>query len=804
MSSPKRRDSLREAVAAKTRQIKSLTGQLAAARAELANLNEELTALDRDATAHNRDSLESRNAALDTAAGRVSLFRSLFRGRADLYALEWKDRRGRTGYSPACDNKFRPGVCNIREVPCGRCGNQSFKPLDEQAVYAHLTGPDVIGLYPLLPDNTCWLLAADFDGKSWDRDVAAFRDACRAEGVPVAIERSRSGNGGHAWIFFSQPVAAIDARRMGSFLITRAISARHTVDFSSYDRLFPNQDSMPKGGFGNLIALPLQHGPRRSGNSMFVDDDLVPFSNQWEYLAGIERMPAAKVEQIAERAHQSGQVLGLGTGTSNRPDNMRRLAGSSPGPRTSGAQLPSSINAVLDSKLRIPKAGLPSPVLSGLKRLAAFQNPEYYKRERMRLSVALTPRVIRCFGETRTHLELPRGCTAAATEFLKECGTKLQVTDRRESGSKIDAKFWGALTPDQAESQRAPANSETGILVAPPGSGKTVVAISLIASRKRNTLVLVNRGHLLDQWVNQLALFLDIEPEAIGRIGGGVRRKTGIIDVAMFQSVVRMGQVSDLIDGYGQVIVDECHHVSAFSYERVLSQVRSRFVAGFTATPRRRDGQDPITRMQMGPIVWESKADHMAAGLDVERKLIVRKTGFEYDGPDPEPPIQTIYGALQSDERRNELITSDIAKALSEGRSPIVLTERHIHLDLLAERLRKLADHVVVLKGGASAGARRKTLASLAGIRDDESRVLLAIGRYIGEGFDDSRLDTLFLTMPISWHGVVVQYTGRLNRPYPGKTELRVYDYADIEVPMLAGMFRRRLPGFRTVGFSPA
>ncbi len=795
MSSTKRREALRSAIAAKSGRITSLTGQLDAARSELADLKKELAALDSGALTGNRDSLGARKAALDTATGRVRLFRSLFRGRSDLYAVRWTDRKGRSGFSPACENKWSPGVCNIREVPCGRCANQAFKSLDEKAVYAHLAGSEVIGLYPLLSDDSCWLLAADFDGENWARDIAAFRGACRSESVPVAIERSRSGNGGHAWVFFSQPVAAIDARRMGSFLITRAISARHSLDFSSYDRLFPNQDSMPKGGFGNLIALPLQHGPRKSGNSVFVDDDFVPFPDQWDYLAGIELVPAEQVERISEIAAQSGQVLGIGTGSSSREGGTRRHSSFSLRPQSPQVQLPSSMDAVLDSVLRIPKAGLPSPVISGLKRLAAFQNPEYYKRERMRLSVALTPRVIRCFGEDRTHLELPRGCAEEASEFLKEHGANLHISDRRESGKHIKAEFLGALMPDQSESLRALAECEYGILVAPPGSGKTVVAISLIASRKRNTLILVNRQHLLDQWVKQLALFLNIEPQAIGRIGGGVRRRTGNIDVAMFQSVFRKGQVSEEIDGYGQVIVDECHHVPAFSFERVLARVRSRFVAGFTATPKRRDGLDSITRMQMGPIVRESKEDHMTAGLDVERKLVVRETGFEYEGSAPEPAIQTYYKALQSDALRNDLIASDVAKALSEGRSPIVLTERREHLDLLAEQLSELAKNVVVLKGGATAGKRRNTLAELAKIPHSESRVLLAIGRYIGEGFDDSRLDTLFLTMPISWRGVVVQYAGRLNRPHPGKTELRIYDYVDTLVPMLAGMFRRRLAG---------
>ncbi len=504
---PSKREALQTAITEKKSLVADLTGQIATARTELARLSQDLATLRKTEIDRGCDSA----VAPGTAAGRIRLFLSLFRGRADLFALEWEARDGRSGYSPACENKFKPGICNIREVPCGSCTNQGFLPMDDKAAYSHLAGPEVVGLYPLLPDNSCWLLAADFDGKNWTRDISAFREACRAEGVPVAIERSRSGNGGHAWIFFDQPVAANHARRMGSYLITQAISARHSVDFASYDRLFPNQDSMPKGGFGNLIALPLQHEPRKYGNSVFVDDDFVAFPDQWKFLAGIERMPAPQVEQIAERALRSGQVLGLGTGQPVPSRDQGRFSVTAAKPDLSGVQLPAQIEAVLDSMLRVSKAGLPSSVLSSLKRLAAFHNPEFYKRERMRLSVARTPRVISCFGESGTHLELPRECTEAASELLKSCGTNLQISDQRDSGQKINVKFWGLLSPAQVDSQRALAGREAGILVAPPGTGKTVVGISLIADRGRNTLVLVHRQYLLDQWVNRIAAFLGID-----------------------------------------------------------------------------------------------------------------------------------------------------------------------------------------------------------------------------------------------------------------------------------------------------
>ncbi len=801
------KQALRDAITRKAEEVRALERQRDAAERKLRRLESEFKALEAPRPSFRFDSSGSESPVPTTAAEKIALFRSLFRGRDDVFPRLWKNTRtGRTGYAPTCGNEWVRGICEKPRIRCGECPNQAFLAVCDRVIRDHLQGGHVIGVYPLLPDETCWFLAADFDKQDWTADIAAFRDACNSAGLPVAVERSRSGDGAHAWFFFDAPVPAATARRMGCFLITQAMSRRHSLDMSSYDRLFPSQDTLPRGGFGNLIALPLQREPRARGNTVFVDGDFRPFPDQWAYLARMPRIPASTVEQVAAEAQRRGQVVGVrGSGAEEEhataPWKLAPSRRSKPPPRPVGEPLPAQVEATLAQRLFISKAGLSSPVINALRRLAAFQNPEFYKRQGMRLSTALTPRVIACAEDYPRHVALPRGCADDAAALLRSLGTTLEIGDEREAGQAIDHHFRGTLTELQENAVRALLSHDFGVLVTPPGTGKTVAAIKMIVERARSTLVLVHRQPLLDQWVEQLALFLDVDPKAIGRIGGGKRHATGLIDVAMIQSLVRKDEVADLVAGYGHVVVDECHHIPAVSYERVLSEVRARYVTGLTATPRRRDGQHPISEMQLGPARYVADPTSLSTARTGARRLLVRETAFELPGVDSHPPIQRVYRSLAGDDRRNALILDDIIGSLEAGRSPIVLTERTDHLDFLTDRLRGFTKHLVVLRGGATAKKRREALATLGAIPDGEERLVLATGRYIGEGFDDARLDTLFLTMPVSWRGTVVQYTGRLHRSHPGKEEVRIYDYVDRRVPVLARMYERRLAGYRSIGY---
>jgi superfamily II DNA or RNA helicase len=439
--------------------------------------------------------------------------------------------------------------------------------------------------------------------------------------------------------------------------------------------------------------------------------------------------------------------------------------------------------------------------LNRIKRLAAFQNPEFFKKQKMRLSTHNTPRVIACFEELPGHVALPRGCRDALQSLLDEYGIALHLDDKRSVGTPTAFSFHGILSDIQQQTVDELMLHDIGVFVAPPGSGKTVVGAWLAAARNCSTLILVHRKPLLDQWVAQLSRFLDLSPKEIGTIGSGKIKANGILDVAMMQSLISKDKVADLVANYGQIIVDECHHLPAFSFERVLGEVKAKYVVGLTATPYRRDGHQPIIHLQCGPTRFLLNRKQQATDEDFTRRLILRETGFSLSDTDSGITIQEIYPRLTADRKRNHLILGDIKQSLAEGRSPILLTERKDHLKYLAGELRDTVKHLVVLHGGMGVKQRRKVMEHLASIPDDEERLILATGRYIGEGFDDARLDTLFLALPFSWKGMLVQYAGRLHRLHPGKVEVQVYDYVDSSVPMLAKMHEKRMKGFKTMGY---
>jgi len=737
------------------------------------------------------------------AAAKVALFRMLFCGREDVFAIRWQGQGGRSGYAPACRHEWDRALCNKPKVKCAECANRALLPITDEVIRDHLTGRHTIGVYPLLHDETCHFLALDFDKAEWRRDVSAFIDVCAQLGVPVYAEISRSGNGAHVWVFFAQAVPAVQGRRLGTALLTQTTARRHEVGLDSYDRLFPGQDTLPQGGFGNLIALPLQRQPRDGGKSVFVEADFQPASDQWRVLSCVERMTTADVEAALARALGGGDALGERIVHSDDaeapwrlPASGRRLESRIKGP------FPAAISIVSSNLVYVSKEGLPQGMQDRLLRLAAFENPEFYRAQAMRLPTYAKPRLICCGEEIGAYIALPRGCLDDVIELLQDHGIATRIQDERFTGELLNVTFAGALTPAQIDAAEAMLAHDNGVLSAATAFGKTVVGAWLIAARQVNTLVLVHRRQLMDQWRERLATFLDLPPNSIGMIGGGRARPTGAIDVAVIQSLNRKGVVADLVADYGQVIVDECHHLSAFSFEQVMRQVKARYVAGLTATPERRDGHHPIITMQCGPIRHRVDARSQAESRPFDHRVVRKRTAFTMPAADAAIGIQAVYSALAADRGREQLIVADVLAAISAGRSPLVLTERTDHRDRLAATLSESVAHVFVMSGGMGIKKRRAVAEAMAATPSAAPRVVVATGRCVGEGFDDARLDTLFLAMPVAWRGTLQQYAGRLHRVHAGKSDVVIYDYVDDGVPVLARMHQKRLAGYRAMGYT--
>ncbi len=528
-----------------------------------------------------------------SSSQKIDIYIQLFRGRQDIYANRWQNKQGRSGYSVTCHNEWQQGKCNKPKVKCMECTNQAFKTLDQKAIYNHLAGKQTLGLYPLLEDDSCWLLATDFDKSDWQAAVKAYQHACNELEIPCCVERSRSGNGAHIWVFFESPVSAKDARQLGFTLLDKAMEYHAGLSFESYDRLFPNQDILPVGGFGNLIALPLQHSPRQQGNSVFIDENFQPYPDQWGYLTFIKKLTSQQLEAVNGQGEKAVKY-----GADRKPWelNFSRDNGIISG-------CPEKLTFVLANRIYLDINLLPQALLAKLKRIASFSNPVFFKTQALRFSTNGIPRFI-CLAEVENgYLSLPRGCFDEVVALLESNYVEVELDDKRKEGTRLKGlKFKGELRKDQKKAVAAVVKHDTGVLHAPTAFGKTVTAIGLIYRRKVNTLILVHSRQLLDQWKERLSAFLG--GCEVGLTGGGKRKPTEQVDIATYQSLINRkdNSIDPILYEYGQIIIDECHHISAPNYERLLSEVHAKFTLGITATPNRQDGHQPIIFMQAGPI----------------------------------------------------------------------------------------------------------------------------------------------------------------------------------------------------------
>jgi superfamily II DNA or RNA helicase len=725
-----------------------------------------------------------------TPEDKVWFYVDLFRCRSDVYALRWENRRdGRSGWMPAIRGYWRKGM-NRAQAP--------YLPLTPDVIGQHLRGEVHIGLYPLGDDDTCWWVAADFDKEAAMLDALAFMKAARAHKIPAALEVSQSGRGAHVWIFFAQATSAAVARRIATSLLGEAFQLRGSMHLSSYDRLFPSQDIHTGRGMGNLIAAPLNGTRRQHGTTLFLDPaTLEPFEDQWAYLSSIARLSPNEVAALS-----------------------RELPDPEIGHRVRRLQLPTSskivprpaaiIRATFASRITLTANDLGPAMISAVKHAASIRNPEFDARQRARRSTWDTPRFLYSYDETADgDLVLPRGLHSLLTDLVDSAGSTLRIDDTRATGEHHELTCSTELRTEQATAVRHVVEQDVGVLIAPPGVGKTVIACAAIASRATSTLILVDRKALADQWRDRLHKHLGFK---CGQIGGGRSKTTGIIDIALLPTLARRPHIEDITASYGFVIVDECHHVAASAFFHVLNRIPAKYWLGLTATPERRDGLEDLIYHQLGShhVTLESPAAGQLPSGDADLLaphpvLHLHPTQFRYTGDaDPSAPggMAEIYRALIADEARLDQVIADVITAHAGGANILVLTTWIDHLNAITERLRAAGKTVIVLSGQMKARQRREITEQLADhIQGTHPLLIVETSSFIGEGFDCPALDTLFLAAPITFKNRLVQYVGRVTRPHPGKTTAIVHDYHDELTPVLASSLRKRAPGYIKMGF---
>ena len=772
---------------------------------------------------------------------RYKLFLSLFAGRPDVHARRWQSKAGKIGYSPDCNNKFIRAYCpkgveGSKRVHCMECPNKSFPTITLELFEDHIKGvkddcSDVLGAYPTDSDNKCSFIIADFDNEDRKTDekaallyraesfemlrnaAIAFRRTCLANGVPAYLEISRSGNGIHVWIFFSDKVEARKARQLCSSILTHAMNEYPDIRFTSYDRLIPSQDTLPEDGVGNLVALPLQGRAGKKCHSLFVDEELNHYPDQWEYLSAIKKISAYDVDGILTRIPSSGS---LGELLENEEDEKlgKPWEKKKPEPRLTENDAVNEIEIVYANMIHVAKSGLSQRAINRIRRLGAFKNPAFYRAQAQRKSIWNIPRIISTAEETPEYISLPRGAEPALSGLLDESGVRYRYEDKTTPGNPINVSFWGQLQDEQMLAAEAMSEHNIGVLDASTAFGKTVVGIYLISKKMVNTLILVDRKHLLEHWRDQIDQFLEIDEELpveytstgrkrkkslVGEYSGDRKNRSGIIDLAIFQSLYREGEVKDFVKDYGMVIIDECHHVPAASYEAVLKEVNAKYVYGLSATLKREDGHHVITFLECGPVRYRVDAIAQAKKRPFDHFVVPRFTGFFPVSTQDVNNYTSLVSDLIANESRNRMIVDDIVSVVKDGRNPLVITERIEHASLLMEALSMRGEQVIKLTGGMSTAEKNAANQLL---RDPDAKIIIvAIGKYIGEGFDCPRLDTLFLTIPIKSKTIITQYTGRLHRLVQDKADVMVYDYVDANIEKLEGMYHRRIQAYKSVGY---
>ena len=763
----------------------------------------------------------------EVTENKVRFFYSMFRGRNDVFVKRGSrpnPRTGKVGYYTQCVNFWKDGICARKtgaNTPCRECRYLKYRHLTGRDLQQHLEGKkedcsDVIGLYAMWPDETCYFLVFDFDdhdssanSEKWKLEVDTMRRICEINHVPCLTERSRSGNGVHIWFFFSEPVPATLARSFGTSLLDEGASSVSLDNFHFYDRMIPVTDHLQtdretgKKGLGNLIALPLQGRALAQGNSAFVDENWNVIADQWNALKSVKKMSREYLEQKISEWHPAD----IKTDSKEKPWEIQECMF-----EKSDADQP--IQVTVSDRIYIDTDGLKPRLQNRIRRMATFSNPEFYKKYAMGFSTAGVPRIVYCGFDEGKYICLPRGLLGELIEKLKEADIPCRIHDLREQGKDIHVSFNGKLYPEQQKAADSMLDFENGILAATTAFGKTVVGAYMIGYRKVNTLIIVHNTEILANWVKDLDRFLDIQevlPEmktktgrirkrktSIGMLYGGHDSLTGVIDVAIVSSLGKNDEINPILNRYGMVIMDECHHAAAGTIMNVIGSVNARYLYGLSATPKRDDGMEKKVFMLFGPVRYRYTAKQRALQQGILHYVYPRFTRlvcFEKNS------ITELNTKVAKNEERNEMIYTDVRSCLKQGRTPLVLTKHRKHAEAMYEALQNDADHVFLLIGGGSKKKKEEIRKQMEEVKPDESAILVATSSYIGEGFNFPRLDTLMLTMPVAWEGCVEQFAGRLHRDYVTKKEVIIYDYVDVHIGMLERMYYKRLRAYKKIGY---
>lgn len=760
-------------------------------------------------------------------------FYSYFWGRTDVYSKRSVNKStGKAGYYPQCKNLWKAGLCpkkDGKKFKCSDCRNRKWRSLEAEQIMAHLRGEkedgsDVIGVYPLFPDGTCRFLVFDFDDHEkggelsdfanrddrWIEEVNALWQVCEQNEIPCLVERSRSGRGAHLWIFFETAMEAALVRRFGNALLDKGAETVNLKSFRFYDRMLPAQTSVGEGELGYLIALPLQGHALKNGNSTFVNQNWEPFPDQWAVLFSTKKLSQKAVENCFREWNLPDENPDVFLPEETKPWERKK--------EFHREDVAGSLRLTLANRLYIETANLKPRLQNQLRRMAAIQNPLFYRNQAMGLSNYANSRYLYLGEDDGSFLCIPRGLLDGVLERCKEAGILVKIDDLRANGRPLDVKFTGELRDNQQMAVNAMRSHDCGILSAATAFGKTVVCSNMIAERKISTLILLESSALIEQWQDALERFLKFgeEPPAyetksgrkkrrksvIGIIHGPKDTSTGIVDIAMAGSLCKKGEFHPRLREYGMVLVDECHHSASDTLRSVLQEVPARYVYGVTATPFRGDGLEKINEMLLGPVRFQYSAKEKAAEQGIGHYVVPRFTRTVLPFGQEKIHVTQAYERLRENENRNELIAADVKKALENGRTPVILTRFTNQAAALYGLLRPFSLNSFLLTGEMPKKERNAAVRAMANVPPEESLVLVATGQLVGEGFDFPRLDTLFLATPVSWKGVVEQYAGRLHRDYPGKKDVIIYEYVDSHIPVFDNMYAKRLRTYKRIGYT--